>query len=246
MVIGLAPCSWTASAGEHRFISGEHTTPLLELYTSQGCNSCPPADQWVSRLADHPGLWRDFVPVAFHVTYWNYLGWRDAFAQSKFDQRQRRRAGLAASGVYTPGVFLNNAEFRGWRRMRADNDIANTAQNLAPGAHAPGVLQVIVTDDQVNAQFHPRTQHRSLSVEMALLGNGLSTQVRAGENRGKTLSHNFVALHLLTESMFQSKDRWHTTFDLTQLPSSQHSALAIWVTDASGNTLQATGGSLDR
>ena len=59
------------------FESGEARTMLVELFTSEGCSSCPPADAWISQLKESPDLWKKIVPVAFHVDYWNNLGWRD-------------------------------------------------------------------------------------------------------------------------------------------------------------------------
>jgi hypothetical protein len=84
------------------FQSSETQTSLLELYTSEGCSSCPPAESWLSRLKESPGLWKDFVPVAFHVDYWNYLGWRDPWSTKAFTDRQHAYARTWRSdSVYT-------------------------------------------------------------------------------------------------------------------------------------------------
>src|SRR5213592_2728274 len=66
------------------FQSSGKQTALIELYTSEGCSSCPPAETWLSRLKESPGLWKDFVPLAFHVDYWDYLGWGDPWANKSF------------------------------------------------------------------------------------------------------------------------------------------------------------------
>ena len=71
------------------FKSSERRTALLELYTSEGCSSCPPAETWLSRLTDSPGLWKDFVPIGFHVDYWDHLGWRDKWGSKAFSERQQ-------------------------------------------------------------------------------------------------------------------------------------------------------------
>src|ERR1017187_258248 len=71
-----------------RFASGPAHVALVELYTSEGCSSCPPAERWLAARRDDPGLWRDFVPIAFHVDYWNQLGWPDRFSTREFTQRQ--------------------------------------------------------------------------------------------------------------------------------------------------------------
>src|SRR6059036_4275966 len=86
------------------FQSSGKQPALIELYTSEGCSSCPPAETWLSRLKESPGLWRDFVPMAFHVDYWDYLGWRDPWAAQEFSDRQRAYAqSWRSRRIYTPG-----------------------------------------------------------------------------------------------------------------------------------------------
>lgn len=162
--------------------SGDARTPLVELYTSEGCSSCPPADRWVGRLVDDEGLWTDFVPVAFHVTYWNYLGWRDAYSDPAFDLRQRRTARRAGSGVYTPGVFRNGDEWRTWRRG------AGPAAGDAP---APCRIEATIEGKDVHVSFTARPDVQlgpTLIAHVAWL-SGASTDVRRGENRGRLLRH---------------------------------------------------------
>src|SRR5258706_12927861 len=94
--------------------SGPNTAALVELYTSEGCSSCPPADQWLSSFgrARRSGL---VVPIAFHVSYWDYIGWKDAYADTRFGERQRERAKASgASMVYTPQVMIGGRDFRAW------------------------------------------------------------------------------------------------------------------------------------
>src|SRR5437868_3719162 len=81
--------SCPSPAAAEIFQSGEDQTVLLELYTSEGCSSCPPAEQWMTQLKNAPGLWKSFVPVAFHVDYWDYLGWKDVLSSPNYSQRQR-------------------------------------------------------------------------------------------------------------------------------------------------------------
>src|SRR5690242_9370111 len=105
----------TLAAADCSVKSGNSTVALLELYTSEGCDSCPPADRWVSELR-RTGLAPDrVVPLAFHVDYWNYLGWTDRFAQSLFTQRQQNFVRYTrANTAYTPEIVLNGAEYRRW------------------------------------------------------------------------------------------------------------------------------------
>ena len=99
------------------FQSSESQVSLVELFTSEGCSSCPPAEKWLSDLKAAPGLWKHFVPVAFHVDYWDYLGWRDPWASKAFSDRQRAYAQLwRGDSIYTPGFVLNGQEWRSWSR----------------------------------------------------------------------------------------------------------------------------------
>lgn len=223
-------------------------TPLLELYTSEGCSSCPPADRYLASLAQAPGLWQDVVPVAFHVTYWNYLGWKDPFADVAFDRRQRALASRERSGVYTPGVFLAGREWRNWRRE----------QQLPQRREDAGVLSARVTCDRIDAEFSPVSagQERAANggvpshLEVAWLTRNASSRVLRGENRGRTLAHGFVARShqrlALTQDSTDSRYRFSgpTACGQRAPKGGEASALAvaIWVSDAAGRPLQAIGG----
>src|SRR3954471_19082944 len=98
---------------ETEFRSGPTQAALVELYTSEGCSSCPPAEKWLGELKNAAGLWRDFVPVAFHVNYWDHLGWRDVLASKAFTAREHAYAeAWNSSSVYTPCFVRNGAEWR--------------------------------------------------------------------------------------------------------------------------------------
>ena len=96
-----------------RFESFRTAVDLLALSTSEGCSSCPPADRWLSRFADSPRLWKRHVAIAFHVDYWDYIGWRDQFAKPESSDRQRSIARIGSARVYNPAVFLNGRESGG-------------------------------------------------------------------------------------------------------------------------------------
>ena len=106
-VSSIVLASSTVRADQLRFESGEKRVAFVELFTSEGCSSCPPAERTLSKLTTHPSLWKTFVPVAFHVNYWDNLGWKDRFASVEFTQRQRTYASGWNSGtVYTPEFVL--------------------------------------------------------------------------------------------------------------------------------------------
>jgi len=126
--------SINAQSAAITFQSATERTALLELYTSEGCSSCPPAETWLSGLKESSRLWKDFVPVAFHVDYWDYLGWRDPWAQRGFSDRQRAyAASWHSENIYTPGFVLNGKEW-------SDSSGRNSA--LKSSAAKAGVLTV--------------------------------------------------------------------------------------------------------
>lgn len=217
------------------FESGERQVGLLELYTSEGCSSCPPADRWLSGLEASPGLWRDFVPVAFHVDYWDELGWSDRFARPAYSERQRRQAAAGAvSTVYTPGLIWAGAEYRRWGRQ-------------APAAldRRVGRLRAELDGGRLRILFAPvAARNAPLRVQAVRLGADLVTHVRAGENTDRRLRHDFVALAMVEAELAARDGRYEATMAMPVGDSSApREALAVWVTRA--NTLpalQATGG----
>lgn len=222
-----------AVAAPLKFSSGENRTHLLELYTSEGCSSCPPAEAWFGGLREEPGLWRDFVPVAFHVVYWDRLGWRDRFASKDFTARQYAYASQWSSdSVYTPGLVLDGGE---WRE--------NSGQHLPPAStEKAGVLSVEYADNGTcRVKFASMGDYEA---HVALLGGGIVSHVRSGENKGRTLRHEFVALALTTARLEAGAAQ-------VMLPSTAREgvtrvALAVWVTRRGELTpVQATGGWLD-
>ena len=219
-----------ATAAPLKFSSGENHTHLIELYSSEGCSSCPPAEEWLGGLRDAPGLWRDFVPVAFHVSYWDQLGWPDRFASKEFTARQYAYSNQwAGESVYTPEFVRDGAE---WRSRKLPPASAEKAGVLSIEYGAEGDCRIVFSIGG-EAEIH-----------VALLGAGIISEVKAGENRGRTLRHDFVVLAL------QSACLVNGTAEL-RLPKSAESgiprhALAVWVTRRGDLTpLQATGGWLD-
>lgn len=185
-----------ANAQSCRTDSPPHKVALLELYTSEGCSSCPPADRWLSALVSKPRDGR-IVALALHVDYWDYLGWRDRFASPAFTQRQNTLARLGhAQFAYTPEVFLGMREFRGWSdssdlesAVRAINKLpaqADIALSLQAGAGA--------RERVVHAVFRlrPGTAAPQAQGFIAIYEDMLGSAVERGENRGATLRHDRV------------------------------------------------------
>ena len=226
-----------SSSAEVRFSSGPQETALLELYTSEGCSSCPPAEARLSRLKDDPGLWKRFVPVAYHVDYWDRLGWRDRFSALEYTARQSRYAALWQSeSVYTPAFVLNGKELRGgW-----------SGSLSSPNDPAAGVLSATSKDGRTWAvEFHPaQAGDGEWEVHAALLGAGISSKIGGGENGGRNLQHDFVVLSQQDAPLKKEAD--HAVASLTILApaeSAPRKALAFWVTRRGQlPPVQATGG----
>jgi hypothetical protein len=228
-----------ANAAPIAFQSSERQTPLLELYTSEGCSSCPPAESWLSKLKTAPGLWSEFVPVAFHVDYWNNHAWSDKFSSEQYSTRQRDYAqAWSAENIYTPEFVLNGKEWQNWRGSRG-----------APSASATkaGMLQVISDDGkhwQVN--FVPAENGSAdYEVNATLLVSETGSDVKGGENAGRHLNHDFAALSLITRPLASGTNGFQGKFMVDDEPKgiTGRLALAVWVTRHGRlEPLQATGG----
>lgn len=222
------------------FASGVARVDLIELYTSEGCSSCPPADRWLSRLSTNSDLWHRFVPIALHVDYWNDIGWRDRFSRPEYTRRQRNYAAHGhASAVYTPGVFRNGTEWREWIRDRSIN----------PNDETVGNLIVEVDGDTAAVLFDPVIPvEAGLEAHIALLAMDQKTVVTAGENNGRTLHHDFVALNVYTVSLQMRYDGFQAIERIAGIGQQPEvRALAAWVTRQGQLTpLQAVGGYLNQ
>lgn len=163
--------------------SAATTAPVVELYTSEGCNSCPPADRWLSGLkSDAP-----VVALAFHVDYWDRLGWKDRFASAAYTQRQsQQQRSSGARFSYTPQVILDGVDRQDWSR---------TAPAITPSSRPASLVDVrLMRDgDRVTATITPAPGAPTrLAAYWAVTEQGHVTAVKAGENEGVTLNHDFV------------------------------------------------------
>jgi hypothetical protein len=219
------------------FESGETPVTLIELFTSEGCSSCPPADAWVSKLKTSPDLWKSVVPVVFHVDYWNGLGWPDRFATRGNTERQHRfAAAWRSNSVYTPGFVLNGREWRDW---------FNRGSLPAPSSVKIGKLQVTLRDrTHADVTFKPSgSAVNPLQVELALLGGNLESDVKRGENSGRKLHHDFVVLHLANAGLTRSGSSYTASVTLPEKTTDAPIALAAWISAGDAKPpIQAVGG----
>jgi hypothetical protein len=197
IVVILAAALPGAARAECILDSPPQRAAMVELYTSEGCNSCPPADRWLSRLRTISAGQR-IVALAFHVDYWNQLGWVDRFARPGFSERQRDIAARVRSRViYTPQIVLDGKDLRNWSDSGSfDRSVAQLNREPA-GARITGTAALSGTDLQLRGEVKLDSAAPSAAVWVAVFQNGLNTSVAAGENAGRTLEHDFVVRNLV-------------------------------------------------
>lgn len=219
--------------------SGPKQVSLIELFTSEGCSSCPPAEKWMASLASAEGLWREFVPVVFHVDYWDHLGWADRFASKANTDRQRRYAAAwGAESVYTPGLVLNGKEWRRWGRL------PEVTQSARPEA---GLLEVHSSRSGfISVTYEPTSLGGEEAVATAAwLSGEMLSDVSSGENAGRRLRHGFVVLSLGTVALKASGKTRAGSMKLPvpDLRKPGRLAMAVWVSGrGSPAPWQAAGG----
>jgi len=181
-----------AIAVECSAASGPARVALVELYTSEGCSSCPPADRWVSQLSAQGFNADRVIPLALHVDYWDYIGWRDPFANHGFSERQREMARLGRSSVvYTPQVMLNGRDFRSWYSSSGFARELDEMKQTPARANIQLKLAKLAVDT-VEARVSVTGQKDNLVLYLALYENDLWSAVSAGENSGVKLHHDYV------------------------------------------------------
>ena len=174
---------------------------VVELFTSQGCAACPPADEYFATLTDMA----DVVPLALHVDYWDYIGWKDAFANPRFTERQRAYARMNHSRtIYTPQFIINGKD-----RIEGLNP-AETAERLASHLNRPSPVQISVQQD--GAHLHvvldadPPLDHPAL-VELVRYLPKRTVTIENGENAGKTVTYRNIVTSWKTLEEWSGQDR---------------------------------------
>jgi hypothetical protein len=170
MVAAAATWSLSASAGP-----SVASPVVIELFTSQGCSSCPPADALLTELARRP----EVVALAWHVDYWNHLGWLDPYASSEWTKRQRRYAHLLNDEVYTPALVVNGA------RMVVGSDRSAVQAAMAEAHSFPVGVELRRSEHGLAAWIGPRPD--AAIVSLLIYDASHATGVRAGENAGRKL-----------------------------------------------------------
>jgi hypothetical protein len=184
------------------------TPVLVELFTSEGCSSCPSADRLLARLAaDQPVPGALVVPLSLHVDYWNHLGWKDPFSSPQYTERQgayARRFG-SPGRVYTPQMVVDGrTEFVGSDERAARRAIGESAREpkaiVRVVPNATGAARVTVADVPGDAE-----------VFIAVIEDGIVSEVTSGENAGRRLAHMAVARNLFAAGRVDPTGRFDAT-----------------------------------
>jgi hypothetical protein len=210
--------------------TGPHTTALVELYTSEGCDTCPPADHWLSSLFSQGFRPDQVVPLALHVDYWDYIGWKDPFGRAEFSVRQRKLAAMRRPVVvYTPQVVLQGQDFRRW----ASGDFAERVARInASAARARIALTIRAVEPKairadLSAILFDPAEQKNAAVYLAAYENRLASEVKAGENRGKRLEHDFVVREWIGPIAFGEGGKLEESRALPLLPGAKAKNLGV-------------------
>jgi hypothetical protein len=186
-LIALAP---RGSAGQVGKAPANGGTAIVELFTSQGCSSCPPADRLLTKLAGDPRYQGRVIPLSFHVDYWNYIGWTDPYSSQRWSDRQRQYAAktFRSNRIYTPQVVVNGrTECVGSQEREPAGQVS-----LAVGERTPdGHIKV-----KVGAKLAKAVGAGNLDLWVAVYESDLTTPVKSGENSSRTLRNDRVVRRL--------------------------------------------------
>src|SRR5260221_8022603 len=185
--------------------TGKRVPVIVELFTSEGCSDCPPADALLRRLEQsQPVPNAEVIVLGEHVDYWNYAGWTDRFSSARFTDRQRRFVGnFALDSAYTPQMVVDGrAEFNGQNEAKARKAISDSANaahaNVQITSRSPETLSVKIDAIPESA--------KKAEVVLAITESGLQTEVRKGENQGRTLDHTGVVRELRVIGKVEGKE----------------------------------------
>jgi hypothetical protein len=190
---------------EDKSASGERQTRqpvLVELFTSEGCSSCPPADKNLSFLEkEQPASDAEIITLALHVDYWNYLGWKDEFSSALFSQRQELYGQkFKLDSIYTPQMVVDGeTEFGGSNAGNAVSAVVKAAKNQKAN------VEISNSNDKLKIKIEGLSEHDDSTVYLAIAEDNLSTHVKRGENSGRKLEHVSVARELKSLGMIDAK-----------------------------------------
>jgi len=213
---------------------------VVELFSSEGCSSCPAADLLASKLTAWARQNNEPVyPLIFHVDYWNNLGWRDVFSQQEFTQRQNNYAKIFKDqGVYTPEMIINGSDaFVGSDQEKLQNDLDRELSMPAGIDLRLGLLKQ--EGDQIVVKYDAQGFTPGDVINIALVERGLRTDVTAGENAGRTLHHDNVVREFQTIPLTQAVGQ--ARIPLNKIADTAQASVIAYVQDPQTMLIEAAG-----
>lgn len=207
--------------------SGAKIPRVIELYTSEGCSSCPPADRWLTSMRNQPGV----ITASFHVDYWNGQGWTDRFASRAFTERQKQGIGVNGSRfAYTPQLVFNGRDSRDAAFTPEPNEAAKIRLTWTRSSAQELILRA-------EAQSGAPSK---VAIWWARLEDGHQTQVHAGENRGAALRHDSVVREYAALPPLEGRTKAQWTIPVSEAePGHPTRWIAVAVNGLTGKVLQA-------
>ncbi|MDH5394258.1 MAG: DUF1223 domain-containing protein [Gammaproteobacteria bacterium] len=203
ILIILSLSSAVASAAE--FQSGPFKTSLIELYTSEGCSSCPPAEAWLAKIYQQGFDNERIVPLAFHVTYWDYLGWKDRFSKALFDKRQRHLVSSQGSrSIYTPQFFINAKSLRNVSAISSKLKQKQAARLSINATLIETDKELLLTVELKKLGLNVSDE---VTVNIAAYENNIESSIKAGENKGRVARHQFVVREFQTATISLDREK---------------------------------------
>ncbi len=218
-MMGFAPMGSAGQSQDGPFV-------VIELFSSEGCSSCPSADILVSKLTAWARQNNEPVyPLIFHVDYWNNLGWRDVFSSKEFTQRQSNYAHIFKDqGMYTPQMIINGSDaFVGSDQEQLQKDLD---RELSIPARVILRVSFIKRDNQIIVKYSSEGFTNTGVVNIALVERGLSTDVTAGENAGRTLHHDNVVREFRTMPLTQAEAQ--VTIPLNKISNTSQASVIVY------------------
>jgi hypothetical protein len=228
LAAGLGLWAVRATAESHAAGGTDSRPVVVELFTSQGCSSCPPADALLSELTGRP----DLLALSFHIDYWDYIGWKDPFASAQYTGRQRDYAAkLGLRYVYTPQMVIDGRHDAVGSNRRA---VTRAIEKAAAAAAEPAVTVTLAPEDGGRAILSPgEAPPGGATVWLVTFDDGHDTQVARGENRGRAL-HNSNVVRELTALGTWRGEAQSFALDLPAARAAGRGGCAVIVQDGRG------------
>ena len=237
IIFALLMLSNKSQAQEYK--SSPNKVHFIELFSTQSCSSCPPAQDWISKLKTNSHLWKTFIPIVYHVDYWNYLGWKDPYSSSQYSQRQRDYvAEWFSSTAYTPMFVYDGKEAR--KELLSNYN--------KPGRPVGVLIAKKGNRGEYDIIFEPIAKYQTpLVINYAILGSSIKTKITAGENNGVTLKHDFLSLKMNSKNMKVIGNKYVSKIkiDLKKIQPAPEKAIVFWVSLINSKMpIQSVGGIL--